>query len=499
MSIYSTQLLQTPATHRTSVTGLFDSVWNTVAGSVAALTSASFPSLAQSIVVRALKQIEHGELRIVTPTEVLTFGGGGLSPELKVELRVRRQAFWIQVLLFKDMGFAEAFMYGDVDCDDVSTFLRVRAVTSKDVYLFIANRQNIKIDSLASSIFSAPRFLTSARFLADLTNSRANASAHYDIGNTMFSTFLSEDMNYSSAIFKDFTEDIRPGAQDLESLEDAQLRKMRHIIARADIRKGHRVLEIGSGWGALSILAVQTTGCTVDTLTLSSEQHELATKRIEAAGLSDKITVHLMDYRDCKLRSEWKHHFDRFVSVEMIENVGKDFLETFWNVVDWALKTDDAVGCVQVISIPEARVPEYDRGVDFIQKWVSYTAYFSYKLKFFPGGYIPSCNLLISAITNGSGGRLTMDSASNIGPHYARTLREWKRKFSASFNSIIAPALRGKYQLSDKDLEIFRRKWICTDYCESGFATRLLGDHIISFTREGNVALGCTWDGYEKE
>ncbi|KIJ50953.1 hypothetical protein M422DRAFT_159047, partial [Sphaerobolus stellatus SS14] len=116
----------------------------------------------------------------------------------------------------------------------------------------------------------------------------------------------------------------------------------------------------------------------------------------------------------------------------------------------------------------------------------------------FPGGYLPSFNLLVSSMTNGSKGRLTTDSVSNIGPHYARTLREWKRGFTQNFGDVIAPALRLQYNLSEEDLEIFRRKWLCNDYCEVGFATRILGDHIISFTRENNVALGCTWNDYHK-
>ena len=101
-------------------------------------------------------------------------------------------------------------------------------------------------------------------------------------------------------------------------------------------------------------MAVETTGCTVETLTLSSEQQALAEARIEAAGLSDKIKVHLMDYRDVKSRPEWKHSFDRFISVGMIEHVGKEFLEAHWEMVDWALKEDGAVGCVQATTLPES-------------------------------------------------------------------------------------------------------------------------------------------------
>lgn len=112
---------------------------------------------------------------------------------------------------------------------------------------------------------------------------------------------------------------------------------------------------LGSGWAALAILAVQTTGCTVDTLTLSVYQQEMALQRIAEAGLSEQITVHLMDYRDCLKRPEWHHAFDRFISVEMIEHVGKDFLPQFWAVADWTMKTDTAVGVIQATTLAESR------------------------------------------------------------------------------------------------------------------------------------------------
>jgi cyclopropane-fatty-acyl-phospholipid synthase len=139
-----------------------------------------------------------------------------------------------------------------------------------------------------------------------------------------------------------------------DELHDAQMRKIRHIIRKARIEKGHSVLEIGSGWGALAIEAVKMTGCEVDTLTLSIAQKELAEERIRAAGpeYAKKIRVHLMDYR--AMPQDWEGSFDRFISVEMIEAVGKEFLETYWNIVNWALKEKDAVGVVQVITIPEA-------------------------------------------------------------------------------------------------------------------------------------------------
>ena len=188
-------------------------------------------------------------------------------------------------------------------------------------------------------------------------------------------------MTYSCAIFEDLDGDLQNGTQERgswsggeglerigvkptssttpsippppshDSLHQAQLRKLRHIINKADIRPGNRVLEVGSGWGSLAIEAVRLTGCTVDTITLSVHQQALAQQRIREEGFEDKITVHLMDYR--AMPKEWDGAFDRFISVEMIEAVGREFLEKYWSMVDWALKRKGGVGVVQVITIPE--------------------------------------------------------------------------------------------------------------------------------------------------
>lgn len=195
-------------------------------------------------------------------------------------------------------------------------------------------------------------------------------------------------MTYSCGIFADLDGDIKAGsrlskelndgrglkrikhqfpfnseleAQPTESttlitneLYDAQIRKLNHIITKLIVLPNQRVLEIGSGWGSFAILLAQTVpGTTVDTLTLSSQQQALAQARISAAGLSDRITVHLMDYRD--MPKEWEGAFDRVVSIEMIEHVGKEFLEQYWSVTDWAMKRQGGVGVVQVITIPESR------------------------------------------------------------------------------------------------------------------------------------------------
>lgn len=194
----------------------------------------------------------------------------------------------------------------------------------------------------------------------------------------MFESFLSADMTYSCAIFGeeegglngDYTliKGQRKKSKNGDELEAAQMRKIREVIKRARISKGDRVLEIGSGWGSFAIEAVKTTGCTVDTLTLSIEQKMLAEARISAAGLSSSIQVHLLDYRS--VPASFHNAFDRVVSIEMIEAVGREFLPTYFGVLDKCLRKDRGLAVIQVITMPEARFESYGKSVDFIQKHI---------------------------------------------------------------------------------------------------------------------------------
>ncbi|KAK7038374.1 CFS1-like protein [Favolaschia claudopus] len=499
----STQLLKTPTTHSPySLFRILDSFWSCFAEVLTSAGSRVLNPIAESTVLNALTSITTGKITLITnpssPESTTHRFGDPSAADLEVTIRVNSAAFYTRIALFTDLGLAEAFMFGDIDCDDISTLIQI----------LILNRPTLthQTSSLLASALSHGRHLTSTKFLGTLTNSRANISAHYDLGNTMFKAFLSQDMNYSSAIFKDYNEDLNPIPikTTRESLEDAQLRKVRLVLKKANIQPGQCVFEIGTGWASLAILAAKTFDCTIHTLTLSSNQAALARTLIEHAELSDKITVHCMDFRSFPVAfPALAGTFDRFISVEMIEHVGKDFLNEYWRVADWALKEGTGRGVVQGITLPESRVASYNAGVDFIQKWVRLYGILctpplidlfqsSDRRVIFPGGYLPSLTLLVGSLNSGSQSRLIVDSVLNIGPHYARTLREWKRNFLENWEGVIAKALVEEYNLDAEELEVFRRKWIYYfDYCEAGFKTRTLGDHIITFTREGNIEFGC--------
>ena len=229
-------------------------------------------------------------------------------------------------------------------------------------------------------------------------NSRKNIEEHYDAGNDMYKAFLDETMTYSCGIHA-------PG----RSLRDAQIAKIDALISRAGIVKDDRVLEIGCGWGAFAIRAVQTTGRTVVGLTLSKEQLEEANRRVEEAGLRDRITLLFCDYRQCPGAGT----YDRVVSCEMIEAVGHEYLESYFQTIGKMLRSGGRA-CIQAITMPDERYDEYCRSSDFIREHI------------FPGGHLPSIGAMVQA-AQGTG--LALVDVEDIGPHYAVTLREWRRRW----------------------------------------------------------------------
>ena len=312
-----------------------------------------------------------------------------------------------------------------------------------NLQLFIQNRSQLSnATTLTSSIAATITGL--ARSANTLSNSLLNVSAHYDISNEMFAAFLSDDMTYSCPIWK-----LESSAdEEEETLEAAQMTKLNRFIDGAHIKPSDHVLEIGTGWGSFAIEAVRKTGCRVTSLTLSIEQKALAEKRIAAAGFTDNIEVLLMDYRALPTP---KVLYDKVISIEMLEAVGREYLETYFGCIHQLLKKD-GIAVFQCITMPEGRYEAYANGEDFIRKYI------------FPGGHLPSIVQLVENITKGSEGTLVVEKVENIGGHYAKTLRLWREKFMKNFESRIRPALMMEHEeMGDKEVEVFRRKWEVRD------------------------------------
>ncbi|KAH6989393.1 Mycolic acid cyclopropane synthetase-domain-containing protein [Ilyonectria sp. MPI-CAGE-AT-0026] len=447
-----------------------------VRGSIGSWTWGPVLAIAKPAILSVLSRIETGTLLIVDePAGTRYVYGQKLSGKLestieqnglprradtipRLEIVVKDDAFWMRLFLFADMGFAEAYMLGDFECKDLTSFFQ----------LFIINRNQMDNGTTwASSMSSA--ISSVARSTNTLSNALLNISAHYDISNDMFAAFLSPDMTYSCPIWK------RHDGEE-ESLEDAQITKLRRFIDGARIQSTDHVLEIGTGWGSFAIEAVKRTGCRVTSLTLSKEQKILAEERIDAAGYSGHIEVKLMDYRALPVPEQ---PYDKIVSIEMLEAVGQEYLATYFNCIDRLLKKDGGIAVFQCITMPEGRHEAYSKSEDFINHYI------------FPGGYLPSITQLLNHISQRSQGTLVVENVENIGGHYVKTLRLWKEKFLESFDEKIRPALAKEHpDMTQEGIEVFRRKWeYYFTYCEAGFVTKTLGDVIITVGREGALEL----------
>ncbi|KAI9725223.1 MAG: hypothetical protein M1828_003404 [Chrysothrix sp. TS-e1954] len=434
--------------------------------------------LARNTILSLLSKIDKGSLKITDCNGRVTLCGApqidgaakrkGFAPF--TELQVHKDTFWVRMLLFADMGFAESYLLGEVSCPDLTAFFEI----------FILNRNHLSNGTtLTSSLSSAIAGL--ARRTNTLANARLNIAAHYDISNDMFAAFLSPDMTYSCPIWAPTPPMTKSTPMIEESLESAQERKLRFFIDAAHLKPTDRVLEIGTGWGSFAIAAVKATDCHVTSLTLSVEQKELAEQRIAAAGYSDKIEVLLCDYRALPVPDSGP--YDKVISIEMLEAVGREYLDTYFACVDRLLKPDGGIAVFQCITMPENRYEAYHKSTDFIRSYI------------FPGGHLPTPTLLFDSISAGSKNRLLPQSITNIGAHYSKTLRLWREQFRENFDAKIRPSLlSGKdgeaNSMTDGEVEVFRRKWeYYFTYCEAGFRTCTLGDVIFVAAREGCVEL----------
>jgi len=339
----------------------------------------------------------------------------------------RPAAFFARVAGGGLIGFGEAYMAGDWSAPDVAAVLTVLA-TRIDT-LVPAPLQRLR----AVCLPRPPRSQRGTR-----AGARANIAHHYDLSNEFFSLFLDETMTYSAALFD--SAHPEPAWSDLA---DAQRRKIDRLLDAAGVTSGTRLLEIGTGWGELAIRAASR-GAQVHTVTLSREQQALARERIAAAGLSDRVTVVLEDYRDVTGR------YDAIVSVEMVEAVGHRYLPTYLRTLD-RLLADGGRIAVQAITMPHTRMLATRNTYTWVHKYI------------FPGGFLPSTELL-EQLTAAHTGLRIVDRYS-FGRHYAHTLRLWLQRFTAHTGGADALGFD----------RVFRRMWrLYLAYSEAGFASGYL-------------------------
>ena len=391
---------------------------------------------AMRLVLAALARINKGLLTVSLPNGEQRFLGHAETGACE-SLTVNRYRFFTRVVLRGAIGFGEAYVEDDMDTPDLSGVLK----------LLIHNEDCLRTASAFAAGYQQVRDRLQHRLHRNTKRQgRHNIHAHYDLSNDFFRTFLDPSMTYSCARFD------QPG----DTLETAQRRKLHSLIQKARIHRDHHVLEIGTGWGSFALETASTTGCRVTSVTISSEQYALAKQRIRDAGLQERVDVQLCDYRDIR------GSYDRIVSIEMLEAVGHDYLPKFFSACD-RLLAPNGILALQVITIPDHRYEGYRRRCDWIQKYI------------FPGGHLPSLAAITAALARATS--LRIEHLENIGPDYARTLREWHEAF-----------LRHESRVRELGMDTaFIRKWayyLC--YCEAGFATRTLDTLQLVITASGN-------------
>ncbi|MGA2320274.1 MAG: cyclopropane-fatty-acyl-phospholipid synthase family protein [Solirubrobacteraceae bacterium] len=394
--------------------------------------------LARRIVLGLLSRTRAGELVIVEGGERLTFGELVAERPLRATVEVRSARFY-RDLLRGSVGLCESYMDGLWECEDLVALTRIAALNVR------------ALDELrrvfAPLLIPVQRW---ARWPARNTpgRSRKRIAAHYDLGNELFSLFLDPTMMYSCAVFDS------PDA----TLEQASIAKLERVCRKLDLAASDHLLEIGTGWGALAVYAAEHYRCRVTTTTISREQHDYACERVREAGLEDRVTVLLEDYRD--LRGS----YDKLVSIEMIEAVGWQYFPTFFRRCS-ELVVDDGAMLLQAIVIDDRAYHVEKAGRSFLNTYI------------FPGGCLPSMEIISRSLARVTDFRQV--HLEDITDHYTTTLEHWRERFLAA---------SGRLSELGYD-ERFRRLWeLYLSYCEGGFRERRIQDVQLLLAKPHNRA-----------
>ena len=393
--------------------------------------------VARKALLGRLQKITFGEIRVIDSYGDLTFGDQQPSNDPGVQIDVVDPTFYSEVVFGGTVAAGEAYMQGYWRCSNLTNLIRI----------MVRNRQ--VLDDLHGPLTRFKEILLRAVHWLNRNSqagSKRNIKAHYDLGNDMFETFLDPSMMYSSAYYP----------EDSSTLNQAAEAKLKRICDKLQLSSADHVIEIGTGWGGFAIYAASNYGCKVTTTTISQQQHAMAEKRIAAAGLEDKITLLMQDYRDLE------GCYDKLVSIEMIEAVGHQFLDTYFAKCSSLLKPN-GIMLIQAITIADQNYDRAIKSVDFIQRFI------------FPGGFIPSVSAIANSIKKATDLRLF--HLEDIGPHYATTLEHWRQRFFDNIEQVKAMGYS----------EQFVRMWefyLC--YSEGGFIERVLGDAQLVFIKPHN-------------
>lgn len=384
----------------------------------------------RTLVFHRLGKLSDGHLIVHDEKGTTSFGD---QAQASTEISVQNPKFYRELVLGGHLGATEAFANGWWHSSDLT----------KTIQILLRNRPILNgLEAGPVRIHHSIRRLLHDFRKNNPKNSRRNIALHYDLGNKLFQNFLDETLSYSCAYFE--TEEA--------TLEEASIAKYDRICRKLRISKGDRVVEIGTGWGGFAIHAAANYGCHVTTTTISEQQYEFVRTLIETKGLQDNIKLLFRDYR------ELHGKYDRLVSIEMIEAIGHKHYRTFFNKCS-SLLSKQGMAAIQTITIQDRYYDQARRELDFIKTYI------------FPGSCIPSVSALFNAIVPTD---LRLMHSENIGSHYAKTLRLWKKNFVQNQKEITCLGY-------DK---FFQRIWdMYFSYCEGGFLEGVLGDHQMIFAK----------------
>ena len=376
-------------------------------------------NVSDKIVFKTLKDLKFGYLEITNVYgEILKFGNP--QDTLKATLKIKKGDFTFNLIKGGSIGFAESYMKGEFETDNLSNLIEITA-------------RNIKIVHKFSGLLDLPfvNFLKNIFIKNTKKRSKDNIAKHYDLGNEFFSLWLDKTLTYSSAIFDNKN----------ETLHDAQNNKYQKLINLMQPKNGDRVLEIGCGWGGFAEYLGKKYDVKLDCITISKKQFEYTKERIHRCGLNEKVNIEIKDYRDLKDK------YNSIASIEMIEAVGQNYLESYFKTIKDNL-SDNGKAAIQAITIDDALFDRYKNKQDFIQKHI------------FPGGFLPNKNSINKYVSENG---LTIKSYESYADHYSSTLAMWKDEFNKKWNLI-------KNQGFDLT---FKRMWeFYLSYCEAGFKSK---------------------------
>jgi cyclopropane-fatty-acyl-phospholipid synthase len=375
--------------------------------------------ISDKIVFNTLKNIEFGYLEIINHNgKLLKFGNP--KDSLKANLKIKNPNFTFNLIKGGSVGFAESYMRNEFETKNLSNLIEVTARNIKQIHKF-------------SGLFDLPliNFLKNIFIRNTKNRSKENIAKHYDLGNEFFSLWLDKTLTYSSAIFDEKNKD----------LSDAQNNKYQKLIDLIKPSSGDKILEIGCGWGGFAEYLGKKYDVKLDCITISKKQFDYAKERIHRCGLNEKVNIEIKDYRDLKDK------YDSIASIEMIEAVGQNYLESYFKTIKNNL-SNDGRAAIQAITIDDALFDRYKNKEDFIQKYI------------FPGGFLPNQNTINRYVSDNG---LTIKSYESYADHYSNTLSIWRDEFNKRWD-----------QIKNQGFDLtFKRMWefyLC--YCEAGFKSK---------------------------